>query len=414
MSKSPISFKIAATVPGGRARAGTISTPHGEIQTPAFIPVGTKATVKGLTPEQLKATGAQAFLGNTYHLYLQPGHQVVAAGGGLGEFSKWKGPTFTDSGGFQVFSLGVAFGRSIRKVTKDTDEELLLPAGEMARGDGRNVSAEFKPAIVGEDGVTFRSHLDGSAHMFTPEKSVEIQNALGADIIFAFDECPAPNESRHYLREALDRTHRWAKRSLVAHRDSISAGKQGIYGVVQGGRHEDLRRESARKIAEMGFDGIGVGGAFARKDLDSVASWVADELPPELPRHMLGIGEPPDLLAAIEKGYDTFDCVSPARLARTGYAYTKEGRISLRGGSARDEHHPIEANCDCAPCKAGFTRSYIAHLFRADEMLGPILLTQHNLRFSVRLVEEARQAIIDGQFPRYRAEALKNWREPGN
>lgn len=409
MNTPALSFEVEAAVPGGRARAGVISTSHGDIQTPAFVPVGTKATVKGLLPEQIRATGAQAILANTYHLYLEPGHETVASAGGLAEFSKWRGPTFTDSGGFQVFSLGVAFGRSIRKVTKEGEEELLLPAGEMARGEGRAVAADFKPAQVGEEGVAFRSYLDGSKHLFTPEKSVEIQNGLGADIIFAFDECPAPNEPRPYLREALDRTHRWAKRSLAAHRNGQSAGKQGIYGVVQGGRHEDLRRESAKLVGAMGFDGIGVGGAFARADLDSVASWVADELPPELPRHMLGIGEPPDLLAAIEMGYDTFDCVSPARLARTGYAYTREGRVSLRGGAARGEHRPIGENCDCATCEAGFTRAYIAHLFRADEMLGPILLTQHNLRFSVRLVAGARRAILEGRFPEYRATALPGW-----
>jgi queuine tRNA-ribosyltransferase len=408
--EKPVSFSIAAKDSQSRARAGVLRTPHGEIQTPAFIPVGTKATVKGLTPEQVKATGAQAVLGNTYHLYLEPGHERVAAMGGLGKAMGWDGPTFTDSGGFQVFSLGVAFGRSIKKVAKDDAPELLLAAGEIERGEGRNVSEHFKPASVSEDGVMFRSHLDGSAHFFTPEKSVEIQHALGADIIFAFDECPAPSETPRYLDESLARTHRWAKRSLEAHRSSAMAEKQGMFAVVQGARHEDLRRASARALAEMGFDGYGLGGAFAKIDAEKIVSWVNEELPEEAPKHLLGIGEPEDILSGIAGGCDTFDCVSPARLGRTAIAYTKDGKINLKNASMRDELAPIETGCDCYTCASGFTRAYLAHLFRAEEMLAATLLSIHNVRFLVRLCEESRAAIGDGTFGAYREAFLAQYR----
>jgi queuine tRNA-ribosyltransferase len=406
----PVSFSVSAKDPGSRARAGVLRTPRGDVQTPAFVPVGTKATVKGLTPEQVRATGAEAVLGNTYHLYLEPGHERIAAMGGLGAAMGWSGPTFTDSGGFQVFSLGVAFGRSIKKVAKADAPELLLAAGEIERGQGRNVSEHFKPAQVGEDGVMFRSHLDGSAHFFTPEKSVEVQNALGADIIFAFDECPAPGETRRYLEESLARTHRWAKRSLAAHRNSEKADRQGIFAVVQGARHEDLRRASARALAEMGFDGYGIGGSFAKEDATRIVSWVNEELPENAPKHLLGIGEPEDILAGIAGGCDTFDCVSPARLGRTAIAYTAAGKVNLKNAAMRDDLAAVEAGCDCYTCASGFSRSYLAHLFRAEEMLGATLLTVHNIRFLVRLCEGARAAIAAGRFGEYRADFLEKYR----
>jgi queuine tRNA-ribosyltransferase len=399
--RAPVSLAIASKDAASRARVGVLRTPHGDIQTPAFIPVGTKATVKGLTPEQLAATGAEAVLGNTYHLYLEPGHERVSAMGGLGKAMNWQGPTFTDSGGFQVFSLGVAFGRSIKKVAKGEAPEPLLPAGEIERGEGRNVSEHFKPAQVAEEGVMFRSHLDGSAHFFTPEKSIEIQRALGADVTFAFDECPAPGETLRYLEESLARTHRWAKRSLQAHRADPAAERQGIFGVVQGARHEDLRRRSARALAEMGFDGYGIGGSFAKEDATRIVSWVNEELPEETPKHLLGIGEPEDILAGIAGGCDTFDCVSPARLGRTAIAYTAGGKINLRNASMRDDLEPVERGCDCYACASGYSRSYLAHLFRAEEMLGATLLTIHNIRFLVRLCEGAREAIGAGRYDDY-------------
>lgn len=410
--EKPVTFSVVAKDPASRARAGVLRSPHGEIQTPAFIPVGTKATVKGLTPEQVAATGAQAVLGNTYHLYLEPGHERIAAMGGLGKAMGWGGPTFTDSGGFQVFSLGVAFGRSIKKVAKDDAPELLLEAGEIERGEGRNVSEHFKPAQVGEDGVMFRSHIDGSAHFFTPEKSIEIQNALGADIIFAFDECPAPSENKRYLEESLARTHRWAKRSLAAHRGNAeAAGKQGIFAVVQGARHEDLRRASAKALAEMGFDGYGIGGSFAKEDATKIVTWVNEELPEDAPKHLLGIGEPEDILAAVAGGCDSFDCVSPARLGRTAIAYTADGKINLKNAAMRDDLAPVEAGCDCYTCASGFSKSYLAHLFRAEEMLGATLLTIHNVRFLVRLCEEIRAAIGAGKFGEYSEGFLGRYRK---
>jgi queuine tRNA-ribosyltransferase len=395
----PVTFSIGAR--DGRARTGVLRTPHGDIQTPAFVPVGTKATVKGLTPEQVAASGAEAVLGNTYHLYLEPGHGRIAAMGGLGKAMGWAGPTFTDSGGFQVFSLGVAFGRSIKKVAKGEAPELLLAAGEIERGEGRDVSEHFKPAQVAEEGVMFRSHLDGSAHFFTPEKSIEIQRALGADVTFAFDECPAPGETPRYLEESLARTHRWAKRSLAAHRGDPAGERQGIFGVVQGARHEDLRRASARTLAEMGFDGYGIGGSFAKEDATKIVSWVNEELPEEAPKHLLGIGEPEDILAGIAGGCDTFDCVSPARLGRTGAAYSSDGKINLKNAAMRDDLDPVERGCDCYTCASGYSRAYLAHLFRAEEMLGATLLTIHNVRFLVRLCEGARAAIGAGKCREY-------------
>ncbi len=259
----PLSFKTDAT--HGRARAGVLTTPHGSIQTPAFVPVGTKAGVKGVLPEQLRALGAQVVLANTYHLYLQPGEQIVKGAGGLGPFMDWQGPTMTDSGGFQVFSLGSAFGRTITKIAKG--EEAPREHG-VAVYDEEVASQHGQLAVIDDEGVTFTSHLDGSLHRFTPERSVEIQHALGADMFFAFDECTAPTEPYDYQREAMERTHKWAERSLRAHRQNIEANqKQGIFGIVQGGRHTDLREESAKEIASMDFDGFGIGGSFSKEDM---------------------------------------------------------------------------------------------------------------------------------------------------
>ena len=342
------SFKIESSTRAGGARAGVLATPHGAIETPAFAPVGTKGSVKGVAPEQLKALGAQVVLANTYHLYLSPGEEVVHEAGGLAQFMGWgNAPTITDSGGFQVFSLGAAFGKKISKFSADEAaglEDVVRPTSDVGRTtsehglamyDEEVASQHGQLAIIDDEGVTFTSHLDGSLHRFTPERSVEIQHALGADIFFAFDECTAPTEPYEYQKEAMERTHRWAERSLKAHRQNIdAAGKQMLFGIAQGGQFDDLRKESAKTIGEMDFDGFGLGGSFSKKygndSLESALKMLA-EIPPELPVHGLGVGEPGDILLAISHGVDLFDCVAPTRIGRHGSIYTPHGIIHLKG-----------------------------------------------------------------------------------
>lgn len=397
-------FDIQAKLPNGRGRAGTIQTPHGVIETPAFIPVGTKATVKSLTPEHVKALGADAILANTYHLYLQPGTDILVKAGGLGKFMNWHGPTFTDSGGFQAFSLGAAFNKTASKIGERGGREVEKDEDEVG-------SENF--AKVTEDGVEFRSVLDGSTHFFTPEKSIEIQHAIGADIIFAFDECTSPQASYEYQREAMDRTHRWATRCLDRHRElQVESEKSGsahqpqsLFGIVQGGRHEDLRKESARVIGGMDFDGFGIGGSFDKEDIATAVGWVVDELPEGKPRHLLGIGAPEDLILGIENGVDTFDCVAPTRIARNGAVYVKKVKskntINLLNTEFKTDFTPIETGCGCYTC-AHYTRAYLAHLFRAKEMLAATLASIHNLYFLVQLARDARKAIIDGTWEEFK------------
>jgi queuine tRNA-ribosyltransferase len=393
----PVSFSITAR--DGRARAGVITTPHGEIQTPAFVPVGTKAGVKGVLPDALSAIGAQVVLANTYHLYLQPGEDIVKQAGGLGTFMNWSGPTMTDSGGFQVFSLGAAFGRTITKIAKG--EEAPREQG-VAVFDQEVQSQHGQLAVIDDEGVTFTSHLDGSLHRFTPERSIEIQHALGADMFFAFDECTAPTEPYEYQREAMERTHRWALRSLKAHRQNIEANRtQAIFGIVQGGRHEDLRRESAREIASMDFDGFGIGGSFSKEDMEGALQAAVPELPEEKPRHFLGIGEPSDILTGIAEGMDTFDCVAATRLGRHGSIYTARGPINLKNEKFKNDFAPLDPET-VIPGTEGFSRGYVSHLLRSGEMLGQIIASTHNLGFIIKLVDDARAALMAGQFGEFR------------
>lgn len=400
-----INFKIEKNGPG-LSRVGTIHTPHGDIETPAFVAVGTKATVKGLTPAQLKETGLQVLIANTYHLYLQPGEDAVKAGGGVSGFMNWKGPTMTDSGGFQVFSLGEGFGK---KVSKVVDGDISLEEGVVVFNE-ELATSHGKLAIVDEEGVSFTSHLDGSLHRFTPERSIEIQHKLGADILFAFDEFRFPTAPRDDQKEAMDRTHRWAKRSLLAHLgNTLQAGKQALYGIVQGGRYEDLRRESAEALASMDFDGYGIGGSFNKKDLIGILDIVSGILPPEKPRHLLGIGDPEDIFIGVAAGMDTFDCVVPTRNGRSGSVFTHDGRVNIDGASYMHDQNPIDASCDCYVCK-NFTRSYIHHLFKAKEMLGPVLASLHNLHFLVQLIASIRKSLIDGTFEEYRDAFLLRYR----
>ena len=393
----PVSFSIAKR--SGRARAGTLTTPHGVIRTPAFVPVATKANVKGILPSALCDLGAQVALANTYHLYLQPGEQIVKDAGGLHSFMNWSGPTMTDSGGFQVFSLGAAFGRTITKIAKG--EENARDQG-VAVYDEQVQSQHGQLAVIDEEGVTFTSHLDGSLHRFTPERSVEIQHALGADMFFAFDECTSPTADYEYQKDAMRRTHKWAERSLRAHRQNIEANKQqGIFGIIQGGRYEDLREESAKEIASMDFDGFGIGGSFSKEDMMGALQAAVQHLPEEKPRHFLGIGEPGDLLLGIAEGMDTFDCVAPTRLGRHGTIYTMQGPITLTNERYKNDFTPLDPGC-VIPGTEGFTRGYISHLLRSGEMLGQIIASMHNLGFIIRLVDEARGALLDDRFDAYR------------
>ncbi len=391
-----LSFSIQAKDPKSRARAGLIETPHGTIETPAFIPVGTKATVKSLTPEAVRdLVGAHAVLSNTYHLYLQPGHEIIVKAGGLGKLMNWNGPTFTDSGGFQAFSLGGQMKKHKSKIKKEDAEGV----------EADEYEGPISMAKADDDGVTFRSIIDGSEHRFTPERSIEIQHAIGADIIFAFDECLSPTESYEKQKEAVERTNRWAERCLRYHKENHS--KSALFGIVQGGRHEDLRKASAKAIGEMAvdgasFDGFGIGGSFDKDDIGTAVGWVSDTLPENKPRHLLGIGsEPSDLILGIENGVDTFDCVAPTRMARNGAVYTKKGRISLQNARYVNDFGPIDPDCGCYTCK-NYTAAYLSHLFRAKEMLAATLASIHNLYFMVNLTKEARKAIIEGKFQEFK------------
>ena len=398
------SFDIHSELPNNLGRVGTIHTPHGDIQTPAFVTVGTKATVKALTPEQVKGTGAQVVLANTYHLYFQPGDQTIKNLGGLHKVMNWSGPIMTDSGGFQVFSLGAGLNRKGGKVAKH--EELLLPESH-----GRDEDDEIKPsrAIIDPDGVTFRSYSDGSAHYFTPEKSIDIQHNLGADIIFAFDECTSPHEPHHYQAEALDRTHRWARRSLEHHKKLNDFPRQSaIFGIVQGGRDESLRKESAEVIGAMDFDGFGIGGSFEKEDMSKAVEWCNKILPKEKPRHLLGIGEPVDLFGAVENGCDLFDCVSPTRVGRNGNVYTTGGRVNITNAEFREDSKPIDAGCGCYTCQ-NFSRAYVAHLFRANEMLAGTLASIHNLYFIIHMVDRMRATMASGDFMAYKKDFLESY-----
>lgn len=393
-------FRIEKKLAGGIGRAGRLDTPHGLIHTPAFVAVGTKATVKALTPEQVRGLGAEVVLANTYHLYLEPGSERVKQFGGLHKFMNWSGPIMTDSGGFQVFSLGAAYGKTISKVVAKTNPSELLTE--------RSADGEVPLAEVGSDGVSFRSHLDGSLHYITPEKSIEIQHDLGADIIFAFDECTSPTETYKYQEEALERTHRWAKRSLAHHRSKENSQYQALFGIVQGGREEVLRKKSAEFFSSMEFDGYGIGGSFAKEDMSTAVKWVNEILPEGKPRHLLGIGEPEDLFAGVENGVDLFDCVAPTRNGRTGTLYTSQGKINITNAEYRDDGGPIDSECECEVCK-NYTRGYVHHLYRSKEMLAATLGSMHNLYFIINLVKKMRQSILNGDFRQFREGFLSEY-----
>jgi len=384
-------------------RVGVLKTPHGIIQTPAFVPVGTKATVKSLTVPEIEGVQAQAVLANTYHLYLQPGESLIEKAGGLGSFMGWNGPTFTDSGGFQVMSLGGSFGTGLNKFM--TRAELEVSGGR------KRDSALSKGQLsrVTEDGAEFRSHVDGSVHFFSPERSMEIQHKLGADIMFAFDECPPADTTKEYQRVAMERTHRWAKRCVEYHFSKEAFKRQGLFGIVQGGSFEDLRIESAQEIRKLGFDGYGIGGSYMKEDLPDILRVTCGELEEEKPRHLLGIGEPEDFFTGVENGADTFDCVSPTRQARNGSIYTHSGRLNLKNARFKEDLSPLESGCDCYTC-THHSRAYLAHLFRSNEMLAATLSTIHNLRFVIRLVEEIRSSILNESYWSFKKNFLSEYK----
>ena len=401
-SAADFSFTQKKQIPGQLGRTGEIFTPHGKIQTPAFIPVGTKATVKSVLPESMDQLGSQALLANAYHLYLQPGPDILDEAGGLARFMNWNGPTFTDSGGFQVLSLGVGFKKVIAM-----DEETF-------RSDEVIADHKERLAHVDDDGVTFKSHLDGSMHRFTPEVSMQVQHQLGADIMFAFDECTTLHNTRKYQEKSLERTRLWAKRCLVEHGRLTDARShrpyQALFGVLQGAQYEDLRRKAAQDLSGLSedgisFDGFGLGGALDKANLGTIVSWMTSELPVNKPRHLLGIGEPDDLFVGVENGADTFDCVAPSRQARTSAVFTQDGRVNISNAKYRRQFCPIDDGCDCYTC-THYSAAYLHHLFASKEMLASTLATIHNERFIVRLVNQMRERIEAGDFLDFKSEFL--------
>ncbi len=364
----PIKFTLLHQDNSTAARAGLLETPHGPIETPVFMPVGTQATIKALTPREVEETGARIILSNTYHLYLRPGYELVRKAGGLHAFMNWQKPILTDSGGYQVFSLA-----GLRKIT--------------------------------EEGVKFQSHIDGSYHFLTPEKVMEIQNALGADIIMAFDDCVHYPATHQETLAALERTSRWAKRSKEYHRNR----QQALFGIIQGGMYPELRSRSAKELIEMDFPGYAIGGLSVgepRELMVQLLDHTAPLLPREKPRYLMGVGTPEDLLEGIERGIDMFDCVQPTRIARHGTAYTSTGRVNIKRAEYAEDFSPLDPDCSCYTCK-NFTKAYLRHLYKAEEILSSVLLSQHNIRFLVRLMERAREAILSNAYGAFRENQLK-------
>lgn len=412
-------FYFRVTHRDGLARVATFQTPHGVMETPAFVAVGTQATVKAVTPDQLRASGIQVIFANTYHLYLRPGADVIAALGGLHRFMQWDRPILTDSGGFQVFSLGAGIEHGVGKISNIFPGEA---GGVQAEGAGsarrRGSEQGAVPLVkIREEGVTFKSHIDGSIHEFTAEKSIEIQRQLGADMILAFDECTSPLHPKSYQAEALERTHRWADRSLAYFQNSEPRHgyAQALYGIVQGGAHRDLRLQSAEFMTSRPFDGIAIGGNLGatKADMHQVLEWVIPHLPNDRPRHLLGIGEIPDIFEVVQRGVDTFDCVAPTRNARNAalLARTLDGeplpkfRLNIRNARFKRDERPVVAGCDCYTCRT-FSRAYLHHLFRAEELLAYTLATIHNLQFMTDLMREIRTALREGRFSALKEEWL--------
>ncbi|MFN2100784.1 tRNA guanosine(34) transglycosylase Tgt [Altererythrobacter sp. MF3-039] len=371
------SFSIEAT--DGKSRLGKIAMERGEIRTPAFMPVGTAATVKAMKPEVVRETGADIILGNTYHLMLRPGAERVAKLGGLHKFMNWQRPILTDSGGYQVMSLS-----ELRKLT--------------------------------EEGVEFRSHLDGSKHMLTPERSMEIQRLLGSDIVMAFDECPRADQPRDEIAKSMELSMRWAKRS----RDAFDAGGEhatiaALFGIQQGALDEELRKQSAEALIDIGFDGYAVGGLAVGEGQEAMFAtldFAPAQLPQDRPRYLMGVGKPDDLVGAVERGIDMFDCVLPSRSGRNGQAFTWNGPLNLRNARFAEDTDPLDDRCSCPTCKT-YSRAYLHHLVKSGEILGAMLMTEHNLSFYQQLMQAMRDAIWQGGFSEFAAEFRRNFLRAG-
>ena len=363
MSKA-LEFEILHKDAKTKARKGRITTLHGSIETPVFMPVGTQATVKAMKPESVEDTGAQIILANTYHLMLRPGSDIVREAGGLHKFMNWNKPILTDSGGYQVFSLG-----AMRKIT--------------------------------EEGVRFASHIDGSRHMLSPERSIEVQNDLGSDIIMAFDECAPKDASREYIERSQARTTRWLERCIEAHKNTDT---QSLFGIMQGGFYKDLREESAREIVKFDLPGYAIGGISVgekKEEFVEVLDYAPDLLPEEKPRYVMGIGTPDYIFESVERGVDMFDCVEPTRIARHGMAMTSEGRLSIKNARFERDFGPLDPKCDCYTCRT-YSRAYLRHLFKEGETLSQMLLSEHNLRFLSHMCENIRTAIEEDRFTEYK------------
>ena len=355
----------------GKARLGEIESKYGTFKTPMFMPVGTRATVKTLSPEELYDVGSGIVLANTYHLWLRPGEDLIEKAGGLHKFMNLNRPMLTDSGGYQVFSLA-------------------------------------RPKDISEEGVKFKSHIDGSNLFLTPEKSIEIQNKLGADIIMSFDECPPASASYDYMKISIERTLRWAKRGKDAHKNN----NQMLFGIIQGGPYEDLRKISATETVKMDFDGYSIGGVAndgeSKDDMYKAIDYSTPYMPEDKLRYLMGVGEPVDILEGVERGVDIFDCVLPTRIARHGNAFTKNGKLNIKNARFKEDFTPIEETCDCYACK-NYTKAYIRHLINVDETFGQRLLSIHNIRFLIRLTEEIRTAIEKNRFLEYKKDFLENY-----
>lgn len=378
-------FEITSNDKTTEARTGILNTPHGQINTPVFMPVGTKATVKTLSPEEIKATKSQIILANTYHLYLRPGHETVKKMGGLHKWMNWDGPILTDSGGFQVFSLAA------------------------------NKRVSLKPLVkIRQDGVEFTSYLDGSKHFFTPEKAMQIQNALGADIIMAFDECAPAHSIYSYAKEAMERTHQWAKQCAKEHNklQKETDVKQALFPIVQGGIHDDLRIESTKFMADLDLPGIAIGGLSVgetKKQMYHTLEVINPYLPKQKARYLMGVGTPDDLLIAISHGIDMFDCVMATRNARHGSFWTKDGRSHIKNAENKEDSSPLMRGCACYTCK-NYSRSYIRHLIMENEMFGQRLVTIHNVHFLNCLMNKARMHIEKGTYEKYMNKFLKRFK----
>ena len=369
--KHAVTYELLKTDARTRARRGRVHTPHGVIETPVFMPVGTQAAVKAMRPEQVAEMDAKIILSNTYHLYLRPGHEIVREAGGLHRFMNWNGAILTDSGGFQVFSLG-----KLRKIT--------------------------------EEGVQFRSHIDGSKHMISPEKSIEIQNALGSDIMMAFDECAPYPADRKYVKDSLDRTTRWLARCKEYHKNWET---QSLFGIMQGGMYRDLRYQSAMEIVEMDLPGYAIGGLSVGEPKELMLEILDDcveYLPADKARYLMGVGSPDYLFEGVERGVDMFDCVLPTRIARHGLAMTSYGRVNIKNAKYERDWEPLDPECDCYTCR-NYSKAYLRHLFKADEMLSSMLLSNHNLHFLIHMMQKIRESIEEERFLEYKKEFYEKY-----